>query len=528
MSSVHTDPVLLRNLQDVTGLDAASALSYLESGDKVTGDKIFNVAQAVLPAYISSTEGTQRKEELTRLLINPETGQLYTEQEAQNVMLQELMSTAAPQIGETRTYTMSPYGRQLSKSSGKTEQVGDRLLETAPSLQISPMDNPNADFYDAQGNFQFSEPFWTDLGRTISDPFGTADPFEKGIVEAWNQGRREQVIKSKDGAKAIVMVRAKNKLKELGEDFNIMETDLRMDEKLLYLAETHKDLRLQGETDAAFAERLYSTFSDPEVMQNTVYLYSPEGKRNYAESLLGQTLSMKVVGTDENGNWVGDTKMPLNLSQFADNATGSGATLNNMEDWRGSFIRSLAIAAEKKPDEYSTWGSHDGDGELTIRGIRIDGPMPGATEVLYRSPDKKTFKLLIGSESQQSSGAFNEVNEIVSLRNSLNTKRVLSTDVPSENKNKVEGINGKTFMPKKTETKLFLENDSSGKIVPVLKVRSIGSSQGEETDWVVMDDNKISKDTKNALELWRASGNREASYLNDISETRSTSTKPFS
>lgn len=530
MSSVHTDPVLLRNLQDVTGLDAVSALSYLESGDKVTGDKIFNVAQAVLPAYISSTEGTQRKEELTRLLINPETGQLYTEEEAQNVMLQELMSTAAPQIGEKRQYIMSPYGKQLGKSSGKTEQVGDRLLETSPSLQISPMDNPNADFYDAQGNFQYQPKTHEKILRGISDfpdlikSIKIADRI-KGVKhdDTWYEALAKQELIQGDYAKRIAKQRVDKELERLGPDFNVMDTDLRMDMKLMHLAETHKDLRLEGETDSAFAERLYSTFSDPEVIQSTVYTYPTAGREDYAKKLLGETPSMKIVGTDQDGNWVGDTKMPLGLDAFARKATGGN--VNTMDAWKKAFIEAIAFQAGTIKDVES-------DQQIAIRGIRLDGPMPGATEIVYTSPDDVTFTLLIGG-NDQTQNTFRDLNEIVDLRNSLNTKRVVTTDIivaedpTSKKKVTVEGINGNNFVPKKTETKLFLENDSSGRIVPILKQRAIGDSQGQETDWRPVDDTYISELTKTTLQNWQASGNREAQHLFDIAETRSTTQTPL-
>ena len=574
MSSIHMDPIGLQNLRAITGVESLTpqdALSYLMSGDELEGDKVISVAEAVLPGYAASSEGQQRMRELTEKLINPDTEQLYTEVEAGKILLQDLISTAAPQIGKTQNYIRSAESLGGSKKSD-TVEVGDALYETSSSLQIKPMQGLDASMYDSNGGFIWKPsdeggggsfknvfeditniryPEWLanpgifpgqgsdEYYRDLSDPFGETSPLEEGFFDAWKAGSEEQIIRDNKAARTIARRRIKKDLEFKGPDYNILDLPIRMDEKLMYLSEEHPELRLENETDAAFAERLYATISDPEVIKSTVFLYSPQGKRDYAQSVLDRALSMKIVGTDDEGNWVGDTKMPLNLDKFADNATGAGILLNRTDQWKGSFMRSLIAASGGNPDagRYAKYGDSDGMGTVTVRGLRIDGPMAGATEILYESPDGMTFNLLIGSESDQTTGPLGDVNELTELRNSLNTKKVVKMPAREEikdplsgtfRKNIVEGIDGKTFKPKTIESKLFLENDSNGDIVPVLKQRSLGAAAGQETNWTAVSDAFMSNFAVKNLNAWKASGNREALYLNDVSPTKNTAIKAAS
>ena len=510
MSGIKTDFVGLQNLQNLTGaLTPQDALMYLSSGDEVSPDKVMNVAKAVLPGYAASSEGQQRMRELTEKLINPETEQLYTEVEAGHILLQDLMSTAAPQIGETQKYTASAFNKSGAGKS-TTVEVGDRLLETAPSLQINPMDSPNTNFYTADGNFQYQPKTHEKILRGIADFPDLVDKTFNGD-KAWYENMTEQEVIGGEYAKRIVKARVKKELDRLGPDFNVMDTDLRVDEKLMYLADQYPDLRLQDETDAAFSERLYTTFSDPEVKLSTVYMYPTAGRESYAKNLAGMTATMKIVGTDSDGKWVGDTKVPLSLDKFANNATGSGATLNTRNAWKEAFIKAINFQAGK--------GELDTNQQISIRGIRIDGPMSGATEIVYTSPNNETFTILVGAANEQTEGAFKDINEIVEARNSLNTSKIVTMDATL--KVKVPSITGKEFIPTLTETKLFLENNSEGDIVPILKQRAKDGS-GNETSWSPVDDSFISDMTRSTLAAWQQSGNREAQYMFDTAPKSST------
>lgn len=507
MSGIKTDFVGLQNLQNLTGaLTPQDALMYLSSGDEVSPDKVMNVAKAVLPGYAASSEGQQRMRELTEKLINPETEQLYTEVEAGNVLLQDLMSTAAPQIGETQKYTASAFNKSGAGKS-TTVEVGDRLLETAPSLQINPMDSPNTNFYTADGNFQYQPKTHEKILRGIADFPDLVDKTFNGN-KAWYENMTEQEVIGGEYAKRIVKARVKKELDRLGPDFNIMDTDLRVDEKLMYLADQYPDLRLQDETDAAFSERLYSTFSDPEVKLSTIYTYPTAGREDYAKKLLGEISSMKIVGTDSEGKWIGDTKVPLSLDKLAANATGVKGTVNS---WKHAFIEALSFQAGKINEV-------DNNQEISIRGIRLDGPMAGATEIVYTSPKGETFTLLVGG-NDQTEGSFKDLNSIVDARNSLNTSKIVTMDATL--KAKVPSITGKEFIPTLTETKLFLENNSEGTIVPILKQRAKDGS-GNETSWSPVDDSFISNMTRSTLAAWQQSGNREAQYMFDTAPKSST------
>ena len=277
---------------------------------------------------------------------------------------------------------------------------------------------------------------------------------------------------------------------------DVRDLEISDKEKLLYLTEKHSDLRLkiswpngEPESDADFAKRLASLYQGPEATLQTVYVYPGEMKASYAKDKLDSISSLDIVGLTQDGEYVGDTQTPMNITQFAANATG-GSPEDTGKAWKEGFIGGMEVAANRNVTVANP-------GRVEVRGLKIDGPMAGATELIYTSPEKHQFTLFIGG-GDQTKRNFTELNEVVELRNSLDDNTILE----------------------------YVSNEDGTAIVPVLKERYLSSDGNISSAWEALDASYISSKTRTALDVWAASGNDESKYLNPVSGTRDVLTKP--
>ena len=116
MAGIADDPILLSSVASGLGLSPEEAALYLKSGKAVTGGKIRAVAEAVLPYYMDTKEGNQKMRALMQLKVNDLTGATHSTDEAAEVLLQELMSVAAPQRGSTLTYQTNILNKHILES----------------------------------------------------------------------------------------------------------------------------------------------------------------------------------------------------------------------------------------------------------------------------------------------------------------------------------------------------------------------------------------------------------------------------
>ena len=518
MSSIHMDPIGLQNLRAITGVESLTpqdALSYLMSGDELGGDKVISVAEAVLPGYAASSEGQQRMRELTEKLINPDTEQLYTEVEAGKILLQDLISTAAPQIGKTQKYT-----RSAESLGGPTDVDGpvNPMYETSTTAVVHKNKLLTFDRSDYSEEGKYKTKVATNRNPFALDPDATLLLTDED---------RERVASGVIQDKEVDLKRIEKALENKGT-MDVRDLEISDKEKLLYLTEKHSDLRLETtwpngepESDADFAERLASLYQGPEATLQTVYVYPGEMKASYAKDKLDSISSLDIVGLTQDGEYIGDTDKPLNFDQIAAKATGIILPFgigDTKEGWKEGFIGGMEVAANRKVTVAKP-------GRVEVRGLKIDGPMAGATEVIYTSPEKHQFTLFIGG-GDQTKRNFTELNEVVELRNSLDDNTILEYFSPDKDPISSEDKTSK-FVPETQQIKLFLENsEDETAIVPVLKERYLSSDGNISSAWEALDAGYISRKTQTALDVWSASGNDESKYLNPVSDTRSTITKP--
>ncbi len=113
VANISTDPVF----QEMGQL--------LQTGTHLGNKKVTRIVDGLMSTYLSTDEGIQQMRKLTQLDINPETGETYTAQEAQEKVKSQMMSIAAKQVGKgSYSYQKNPYWVQ---------QVNPSLVATTSS-----------------------------------------------------------------------------------------------------------------------------------------------------------------------------------------------------------------------------------------------------------------------------------------------------------------------------------------------------------------------------------------------------------
>jgi len=113
VANISTDPVF----QEMGQL--------LKTGTYLGNKKVTRIVDGLMSTYLSTDEGIQQMRKLTQLDINPETGETYTAQEAQEKVKSQMMSIAAKQVGKgSYSYQKNPYWVQ---------QVNPSLVATTSS-----------------------------------------------------------------------------------------------------------------------------------------------------------------------------------------------------------------------------------------------------------------------------------------------------------------------------------------------------------------------------------------------------------
>ena len=113
VANISTDPVF----QEMGQL--------LQTGTHLGNKKVTRIVDGLMSTYLSTDEGIQQMRKLTQLDINPQTGETYTAQEAQEKVKNQMMSIAAKQVGKgSYSYQKNPYWVQ---------QVNPSLVATTSS-----------------------------------------------------------------------------------------------------------------------------------------------------------------------------------------------------------------------------------------------------------------------------------------------------------------------------------------------------------------------------------------------------------
>ena len=354
MQGIRDDPILLGRIQST---DPELAF-FLRSGKAVTADKIERVANAVLPLYAESSEGLQKMRALQQITVNDATGTLYDPQEAQQVLLKDLISAAAPQQGTDYQYTQSLYMKALADQ------------ETPTSTPVEP--RQSVDIAPEIEDVDFDQYFNADGSSLSSTKTVEVEEYDfSGLVG----DNTEPVVES-----------TKRVRKQLAEGKDLLNIRGNMEGKLQYLMEEYENVipRLPGQTNKEYAKELWNGIvKNPAIQISTVYAPRIEGIESM-KKILGNSPSLRFINIDN------PTTVPLTLEELGDNLDDSNNNLGQLfdldEDWEKEIITAL----------------QGGDTEATVQinGLTTRGPLAGGMEITYTSSDKDVVNLIVADKSK--------------------------------------------------------------------------------------------------------------------------------
>ena len=372
MQGIRDDPILLGRIQST---DPELAF-FLRSGKAVTADKIERVAEAVLPLYAESSEGLQKMRALQQITVNNNTGTLYDPKEARQVLLQDLISAAAPQQGTDYQYTQSA----LMKALGDQETTAPLDLNYVASADINPeMENVNFDeYFNADGSPKGYE---AEAGQDASyqEWLNTEEGQEMMRKERLAYGDDESFYKAKGISTAEYSL--KRVKKQIAEGKDLLNIRGNMLGKLQYLTEEYANVvpRLPGQTDREYSEELWKgVVQGPMVQVKRVYRPKPEGITT-VKSILGNSgTNLKVLDLDN------PLTTALTLTEWDDRTNRQWGP---DDDYKNELIAALN-------------GTSD-DAQVFINGLTVGGPLSGGVEVTFVSSGGEKFDLVLAGSDKE-------------------------------------------------------------------------------------------------------------------------------
>ena len=173
LQNIAEDPVYLQSYN----LVEQDILGYMAYGTEIGEEKVKRIVNALQGAYLDSSEGRQQLRKLTELDINSATGQNFTQEEALNVIGQQMQAIGSKQIGKKLQYMKNDYFfKQLDnmqEASSQLELTSVRKKVVQNSKPITALDilkNKDGilkDKYfkdDGSGNYNFSNSFMRESG----------------------------------------------------------------------------------------------------------------------------------------------------------------------------------------------------------------------------------------------------------------------------------------------------------------------------------------------------------------------------
>jgi hypothetical protein len=431
MQGIADDAVLLSRVSANLGLSPAEAALYLKSGSAVSGAKIRQVAEAVLPVYMETPEGTQKMRALQELEVNDLTGGTYSTDEAANVLLQDLISVAAPQRGSKLTYRVN----ELAKAALEADPVAAPYqADTRQSLVIKDYNYLNDE--ELSGLFEN----------------GT---LKKGFVSEYVRGSgpdKGTVLMPRDIDNEASLKRFRKSLEE--KEGDLFSVDGNAQGLMLHLMDKYSKLRKPQETDEDFSKRLYKGVMAPIAQLNNVYTLSNKGEIAAANAL----------GINSEGLIISDARIsegqafPIGDWAARPEVEGAVATQEVIDDFKAA-----ALSPNLNPVK-------DGASEgsfIEVRGLVAKGPLAGGYEVVFKDREGDTYNIVV-ADKERAKRRFESIGSITDLIASGDDSIVKESKL--YNPADVISDTGKQFTPKRQKVSLEYNEDPFGNISPMIKL----------------------------------------------------------
>lgn len=280
--------------------------------------------------------------------------------------------------------------------------------------------------------------------------------------------------------------------------------------RLMYLKENYGHLKIDGESEEKFLERVNSGMIAAHAQIGQVHPYSPDGRRGFADLALGNVSNLRIVDMEEGGD-----KTPKTTAAW------SAATSNLADDkwgWTGNpyYATQLELALSNE----AAGKAHTDDAPwVEIHGINVSGNQPGATEMVLHT-ERGTKRMQV-SYSDQTKNFFTGVANMAKLIKS-----------PDENKVEKVALPGMPPGVSHYEMKGSYQNQPDGSVQfqPMVKrvfVPTPSNPTGSKDDrWYPMPPNKINEMVQATMQAFEGNfGTFEGQLMQPQKDTRSSVTQ---
>ena len=379
------------------GVDEEEAARMIMTGEGVTRNRVEGLAEALVEEYGSTPEGLQRIQALS-LKLSPNVEyygkdplmQLYSDEEIQQVLVNDLMAAGEPQIGETVDIRNIPQpapsgtdsttnGRVIDYSTNMNYNETLAAIKKANVITKKEIKADKSSIYDANGTLKMQTksvpgPRFTKVKGNVPDP--------------------ESLAKAYVRAEATLTAKGSNNPLDIEDEYErsvYINTQYDHLKRMTYIDDDGNPVEIKmAVSDAEFAYQIQQNLASAKSIQNTAY------KPRVALSLEGTTSGAKLAATDIFENIGGSGTLiydeSINPEQGLD---GAGYRKKVGDTEYNRFLTGLSNLIHGKVYEAD-------DPVLTVEGLSLRPQSPGALKVSYTDEDenKKTLYVKVGELSQ--------------------------------------------------------------------------------------------------------------------------------
>ena len=492
MANIQASSGSLQQVVSSGKLSQADADAFLQYGTGIGRAKMERVARAVLPLFETSIEGAQLKRSLMQLSPNMTTGQLHSEGEADNVLLDYLVRAGEGQVSWQNQFVKKPAGGSGSSS-------GDPATNNLHTLAMDPV---KEGFSEATGDFELDDDKiqWTMNKAAIANSFDENGTYSRpeifpdsksGTGKGW--GGVTDFFKPEYDPKDVT-----KKLEEKGGDWSKMDMEWLDNNQAEFLGwvmeesdyakpENRKEFTIKDETTGQIIRQM----NDKEFFvavqklmvakpQYTRLELQPGSQKVVANQLWGliqsgsDKLKISSPGKDSKtiDSWIAD-KATTWSNNFATNSKFK-------EDMGVAFQNAMVDPGQRKPARNTGWFNA---GHVPVAHISYNhtGPNAGTFHVSYeesKSGNKIEFEFQPFSNLNEGQGVVEQI-ELYDLWASKDLNK----------KKKVPINNLKSFLPNVPGVvdgsgELILSNTvADGELLPHMYIVQNGNMIGQSHGW---------------------------------------------
>jgi hypothetical protein len=178
----------------MSGVDPKEVNMWLMQKSELSKEKKDAVASLLVNEFRSSSEGNQMFRDLTQLKVNPVTGSVYTEKEAEKEMLGFLEDIGQKQVGYNYNYSPARFDPDAGKVPAPIIPDPLTLVEEMPSKEIDRVTASKelTDKFNTDGSVKESKSIWAEPkiskrtkekeSQLVNDSFNWGDTTDVDIV----------------------------------------------------------------------------------------------------------------------------------------------------------------------------------------------------------------------------------------------------------------------------------------------------------------------------------------------------------